>query len=78
MSYELTRHRLFSACTTQHFNVNFTENAKPMSTAARGNDQGASGHPGTDWTGFLTGLGQETLAHRWCSAESCNDLTDFD
>jgi len=33
-----------------------------MSTATRDNDQRAIVHPGTDWTGFLTGLGQEILA----------------
>jgi len=63
---------------TQHFGTNFTENAKPMSTATRGNDQQTIVHPDTDWTGFLTGLGQETLAQQWCSATSSNDLTYFD
>jgi len=63
---------------TQHFGTNFTENAKPMSTATRGNDQQTIVHPDTDWTGFLTGLGQEILAQQWCSATSSNDLTYFD
>jgi hypothetical protein len=44
----------------------------------RGNDQQAIVHPQTDWTGFLTGLRQENLAQRWCSAKSSNDLTYFD
>lgn len=62
MSRELARHRLFSACATQPSGVNCTESAKPMSTATRDNDQRTIVHPGTDWTGFLTGLGQEILA----------------
>jgi hypothetical protein len=49
-----------------------------MSTATRGNDQRAIVHPDTDWTGFLTGIGKETLAQQWCSATSSNDLTYFD
>jgi hypothetical protein len=44
---------------TQHFGTNFTENAKTMSTATRGNDQRAIVHPDTDWTGFLTGIGRK-------------------
>ena len=70
--------RLSPARPTQHFGANFTENTKPMSTATRGNDQQAIVYPETDWTGILTGLGQEILAYRWCSATSSNDLTYFD
>jgi hypothetical protein len=78
MPPELTRHRLFSACTTQHFDANCTENAKPMSTATRDNDQRTIIYPETDWAGFLTGLGQEILAQQWCRATSRNGLTYFD
>ncbi len=35
---------------------------------ARGNDQQTIVHDATDRTDFLTGLGQETLPHRWRSA----------
>ena len=34
---------------------------------ARGNDQQVIVHAKTDWTGFLTGLGHETLRQGWCS-----------
>jgi hypothetical protein len=40
---------------------NFTENAKPMSTATRGNDEQKIVDPATAWTDFLTGHGQENL-----------------
>ena len=45
---------------------------------ARGNDQQVIVHAKTDWTGFLTGLGHETLRQGWCSPQSSNDHTSFD
>jgi hypothetical protein len=47
VSPELMRHNLLSTCPTQHLGANFTENAKPMSTATRGNDQQPIVHPET-------------------------------
>jgi hypothetical protein len=44
---------------------------------ARGNDQQTIVHDATDRTDFLTGLGQEVLPQRWCSAKSSNNPISF-
>jgi hypothetical protein len=62
---------------TQHFGANFTENPKPMSTAAHGNDQRTIVHSEKDWIRGVTRLGQETLAQQWRSAKLGNDLAYF-
>jgi len=75
---ELIRHNLLSACPTQHLGANFTENAKPMSSATGCNNQQPIAHPETYWTCIWAGLGQEILAQRWCSLKLRYDLASFD
>jgi hypothetical protein len=62
---------------SQHFGANFTENPKPMSTAAHGNEQRTIVHSKKDWIRGVTRLGQETLTQQWRSATLSNDLAYF-
>jgi hypothetical protein len=55
---------LLPARPSQHFGANFTENPKPMSTAAHGNDQWTIVHPKDDWVSVAAELWQETLAQQ--------------
>jgi hypothetical protein len=49
---------------SQHFGANFTENPKPMSTAAHGNDQRTIVHSENDWIRAVASLERETLTQQ--------------